>query len=93
MVKWVGKSQISRVFWAKVMRSMILTTFRGPGASSMVGLFEEIGPCEFTEGTNTTLNPHSWVKFANLLFLEYGIPFYHSALRDQVTKLQVQGIF
>ncbi|PKK52363.1 hypothetical protein CI102_6816 [Trichoderma harzianum] len=44
---------------------------RGPGASSLPGLFEEIGPCELTSGLNTTANPYSWANFANLLFLDW----------------------
>ncbi|KAK4549433.1 hypothetical protein LTR36_006430 [Oleoguttula mirabilis] len=42
----------------------------GPGASSMVGLFEEIGPCEFLNANKTIENPHTWANFANLLFLD-----------------------
>jgi cathepsin A (carboxypeptidase C) len=43
----------------------------GPGGSSIVGLFEEIGGCEFASANKTRINPYSWTNFANLLFLEY----------------------
>ncbi|KAI1126222.1 alpha/beta-hydrolase [Nemania abortiva] len=48
----------------------------GPAASSMPGLFQEIGPCELVgngtgNGTDaTTVNPDSWANFANLLVLD-----------------------
>ncbi|KAH8887247.1 alpha/beta-hydrolase [Thozetella sp. PMI_491] len=42
----------------------------GPGASSLPGLFTEIGPCEFDAPNSTVVNPDSWVDFANLLFLD-----------------------
>ncbi|TRX88446.1 hypothetical protein FHL15_010636 [Xylaria flabelliformis] len=48
----------------------------GPAASSMPGFFQEIGPCELVNngignGTNaTTVNPDSWVNFANVLVLD-----------------------
>lgn len=52
---------------------MVTTCLRsGPAASSMNGLFEEIGPCMFAANdTGTTvIDPYSWANFANLLFLE-----------------------
>lgn len=44
----------------------------GPGCSSMVGLFQENGPCHFTS-TNATepeLNPNSWNEYANMLYVD-----------------------
>ncbi|RKL05286.1 Carboxypeptidase S1 [Fusarium oxysporum] len=43
----------------------------GPGCSSMIGLFQENGPCTFNNGgSKPTLNPNSWNTFANM-FPEY----------------------
>ncbi|KAF9870599.1 hypothetical protein CkaCkLH20_11905 [Colletotrichum karsti] len=51
------------IFW--------LNGVRGPGASSMTGVFYEIGPCLVnSEGNATTKNPLSWTNFANLVFID-----------------------
>ncbi|KAB8302690.1 hypothetical protein EYC80_006052 [Monilinia laxa] len=41
----------------------------GPGADSMIGLFQELGPCSVTENLTTQLNPYSFSEHSNLLFL------------------------
>ena len=41
----------------------------GPGSDSILGLFEELGPCRITENLTTTLNPWSFSNVSNLLFL------------------------
>ncbi len=35
----------------------------------MIGLFEELGPCNVTEDLKTQLNPYSWNEESNMLFL------------------------
>ena len=43
----------------------------GPGSSSMIGLFQENGPCRIANDSNTTvLNPHSWNSVANMLYID-----------------------
>ena len=38
----------------------------GPGCSSMIGLFQENGPCQFYNGASTpSLNPYSFNNYAN----------------------------
>ncbi|KAI0016528.1 Alpha/Beta hydrolase protein [Xylariomycetidae sp. FL0641] len=41
----------------------------GPGSDSMIGLFEELGPCEVTENGTSVVNPYAWNEVSNLLFL------------------------
>ena len=46
----------------------------GPGCSSMVGLFEENGPCHFPTGSSTpVLNPYSFYNNANMLYIDQPI--------------------
>ncbi|KAF7594750.1 hypothetical protein BBP40_008457 [Aspergillus hancockii] len=43
----------------------------GPGGSSMIGLFEEVGPCLVNEhGNGTYYNPWGWSKNSSLLFVD-----------------------
>ncbi|RDL34760.1 uncharacterized protein BP5553_07888 [Venustampulla echinocandica] len=72
----VGKNQ-SMWFWFFEARHnphkapLALWLNGGPGCSSMIGLFQELGPCTF-KGNSTTpsLNPHSWNEYANMLFVD-----------------------
>ncbi|KAJ5096593.1 carboxypeptidase Y [Penicillium angulare] len=43
----------------------------GPGGSSMIGLFEETGPCLVNEfGNGTNYNPWGWSRNSSLLFVD-----------------------
>ncbi|KAG2414609.1 hypothetical protein HFD88_003800 [Aspergillus terreus] len=43
----------------------------GPGASSMLGLFQEVGPCLINEhGNGTVHNPWAWSRNSSLLFVD-----------------------
>lgn len=41
----------------------------GPGASSMNGLFQEIGPCTVDERGSVADNVNSWSNISNMLFI------------------------
>ncbi|KAI9753022.1 MAG: hypothetical protein M4579_005364 [Chaenotheca gracillima] len=49
----------------------------GPGSDSLIGLFQELGPCNVTEDLKTMLNPYAFNEISNMLFLSqpYGTGF------------------
>ena len=55
----------------------------GPGCSSLIGLFEEIGPFKIKENLEVEYNPLTWAKFANVVYLEHpvGVGFSYSNLK------------
>ncbi|KAF1930030.1 carboxypeptidase S1 [Didymella exigua CBS 183.55] len=41
----------------------------GPGSDSLIGLFEENGPCMLNENLTTVYNPYSWNNVSNMLYI------------------------
>ncbi|KAG9031380.1 hypothetical protein FRB95_002811 [Tulasnella sp. JGI-2019a] len=75
----VGTTQ-SYWFWFFEARTapstapLVLWFNGGPGCSSMIGLFQENGPCTVnSDGKTTTLNPNSWNNVANTLYIDQPI--------------------
>ena len=61
----------------------------GPGSSSEIGLFQELGPCRINnDSSSVTLNPWSWNTNSNLLFIDQpiGVGFSHGTTRVGSSK-------
>lgn len=50
-----------------------VTSRIGPGCSSSMGLFMELGPCRALSGNGTTFHPESWNTNANIFFVDQPI--------------------
>ncbi|TFY53350.1 hypothetical protein EVG20_g10154 [Dentipellis fragilis] len=49
---------------------VIFWTNGGPGCSSALGLFMELGPCRVANSTTATYHPESWNSNANVFFID-----------------------
>ncbi|KAK7515093.1 carboxypeptidase S1 [Phyllosticta citriasiana] len=66
----------------------------GPGSSSMIGLFQENGPCCIDQDGNLYSNPYSWNNATNMLYIDqptqvgfsYSVPLpgYYSSQGDLI---------
>ncbi|KAF8868251.1 Alpha/Beta hydrolase protein [Gymnopilus junonius] len=52
---------------------VIFWTNGGPGCSSSLGLFMELGPCKVLDSDGPKFNPHSWNSNANVFFIDQPI--------------------
>ncbi|CZR50976.1 related to carboxypeptidase [Phialocephala subalpina] len=59
----------------------------GPGSDSMIGLFQELGPCNITANLTSQVNPYAWNEVSNMLFLSQPLGVGFSYGNEQVGSL------
>ncbi|RDX49394.1 serine carboxypeptidase [Lentinus brumalis] len=66
---------------------VIFWTNGGPGASSSMGLFMELGPCRVTDANATESHPYSWNEHANVFFVDQpvGVGFSYAEYGETVS--------
>ncbi|KIO02628.1 hypothetical protein M404DRAFT_147747 [Pisolithus tinctorius Marx 270] len=66
----------------------------GPGCSSMIGLFQENGPCKVNpDGETTYLNPYSWNNVSNMIYIDQPIGTGFSYGTDAVNSTEAAAPF
>ncbi|KAI0077845.1 serine carboxypeptidase [Panus rudis PR-1116 ss-1] len=65
---------------------VVFWTNGGPGCSSGMGLFMELGPCRVKDANTTIFNPHSWNEYANVFFIDQpvGVGFSYANFGETV---------
>eukprot|EP00756_Hemistasia_phaeocysticola_P051255 Hpha_TRINITY_DN26427_c0_g1::TRINITY_DN26427_c0_g1_i1::g.34000::m.34000/K13289/CTSA, CPY; cathepsin A (carboxypeptidase C) len=68
----------------------------GPGASSSVGMFEEVGPFLLNSSSTLIRNPFRWTQEANVLFVEFsagiGYSYCENSTRTDLPCKQSSGM-
>lgn len=67
----------------------ILMQYVGPGCSSSLGLFMELGPCRVTSENSTAPNHDSWNTNANVFFVDQpiGVGFSYAEYGEVVVRI------
>ncbi|KAF8551275.1 alpha/beta-hydrolase [Imleria badia] len=69
---------------------VIFWTNGGPGCSSSLGLFMELGPCRALSGNGTTYHPESWNTNASIFFVDQpiGVGFSYADYGEAVSTTE-----
>ena len=98
---FVNSFSINTFFWFFEARTdpanapLAIWVNGGPGSSSMIGLFQEHGPCHVANDSNSTVpNPSSWNEVANMLYIDQPVQtgFSYDELMNGTLFLRTGGI-
>ncbi|KAL0952540.1 hypothetical protein HGRIS_006799 [Hohenbuehelia grisea] len=69
---------------------VIFWTNGGPGGSSSIGLFMELGPCKVLDEKGPTFHEHSWNSNANIFFIDQpiGVGFSYAEYGESVATTE-----
>ncbi|KJA20867.1 hypothetical protein HYPSUDRAFT_68192 [Hypholoma sublateritium FD-334 SS-4] len=69
---------------------VIFWTNGGPGGSSSMGLFMELGPCRVSDANGTKFHPESWNSNANIFFIDQpvGVGFSYAGHGETVSTTE-----
>lgn len=61
----------------------------GPGSDSLIGLFEENGPCSINDNLTAVYNPYSWNNISNMLYISQPVGTGFSYQKEAVGSTNV----
>ncbi|TFK48028.1 serine carboxypeptidase [Heliocybe sulcata] len=73
---------------------VVFWTNGGPGGSSALGLFMELGPCRVVNSTATKFHPESWNSNANVFFIDQpiGVGFSYAEYGETVSTTEQAAV-
>jgi hypothetical protein len=93
ILSYFGPTEVNS--WT-VFSGFELTNFGciGPGCSSSLGLFMELGPCRISDANGTRYHPESWTENANVFFVDQpiGVGFSYADYGESVVRTSTDSI-
>nr|OQO17903.1 hypothetical protein B0A51_15104 [Rachicladosporium sp. CCFEE 5018] len=62
----------------------------GPGSDSLIGLFQELGPCRIAENLTSYINEYSWSEVSNMLFLSQPVGTGFSYQEEAIGSMNIE---
>jgi len=81
-----GPMEVNTSLISFVALELIFLDYAGPGCSSSLGLFMELGPCRISDANGTRYHAQSWNQNANIFFVDQpvGVGFSYAEYGESV---------